>query len=263
MENRKVRAALGGITLLIASVLAGFLVAGCRSSNQTGYADIPELPATPVGVEPASTPPSSPLDAAGSGSTASTPVEVSSQSPLADPPAHFSATNLTTNGNSRANVIIRVGEILKISFTDMVVLIPPIEDRVREDGTITLLYNKVFKVAGKTVGDFQKEIRDTYVPDYFVQMTPNVISLVRQERYFVDGEVKIPSEKPYVGRITVTQAITGCGGFTDFAKKTRVQLIRADGTIETIDCKKAIKNPKLDREVMPGDKIYVPRTLGF
>src|SRR6266850_2740815 len=239
MENSKGRAAsarLAGLSLL---AVAALLLAGCRTTQEPGFEDIPNLSATPYG-------------------TGATNGEAASDSSTIASPAHFSATNHASNGNYSSNEVIRVGEFLRITFTDTREAITPIEDRVRDDGTLTLLFNKTFKVAGKTIGDFQREIRETYVPDYFAQMTPTVISLVRQQRYFVDGEVKLPSEKPYVGPTTVMQAITGCGGFTDFAKKTAVKLFRANGTIEIINCKKALSNPKLDPEVFPGDRIYVP-----
>jgi len=41
-----------------------------------------------------------------------------------------------------------------------------------------------------------------------------------------------------------------------------VILTRQDGTIYKVDCNKALKDPKLDLEVLPGDKIFVDkRTL--
>jgi hypothetical protein len=51
------------------------------------------------------------------------------------------------------------------------------------------------------------------------------------------------------------------GDFTDFAGKRKVKLYRVNGKVETIDCKKALENPKLDPEVLPGDKIHVPRSI--
>jgi len=64
---------------------------------------------------------------------------------------------------------------------------------------------------------------------------------------------------PYTGKTTLLGAISAAGGFTDFAAKKRVQLTRQDGTILFEDCVKALKNPKLDLEVFPGDKITVDK----
>ncbi len=252
MEQRKVRASWGSLVALLWMALAAILIVGCRSPKEPGFAEISDLPGTPIGV-------------------GSTPQTVSNSAAIASPSpsvnsggTHFSATNHAAANGSYSNDIIRVGELLEIRFSDTPQPIPPIQDRVRDDGKITLLYTQAFSVVGKMIGEFEKEIRERYVPAYFAQMTATVIPLERQKRYYVDGEVRVPSEKLYVGRITVTQAIAGCGGFTDFAKKTAVRLIRENGTMEIINCKKAITNPRLDREVFPGDRIYIPRSLtGF
>ena len=76
-----------------------------------------------------------------------------------------------------------------------------------------------------------------------------------------DGEVKVPGRHAYSGRMTVTKAIASAGYFTDFARKTKVRLIRVNGKKETIDCVKAEREPSLDLLVYPGDSIHVPRRL--
>jgi protein involved in polysaccharide export with SLBB domain len=60
----------------------------------------------------------------------------------------------------------------------------------------------------------------------------------------------------------VLEAIITAGGFTDFANRRKVQLVRAkDGSTVTLDCNKARGNPELDLPVNPGDKIIVPRNV--
>jgi polysaccharide export outer membrane protein len=78
--------------------------------------------------------------------------------------------------------------------------------------------------------------------------------------YTVDGEVKGPDRKLYIGDTTVIRAIASAGGFTDFANRRKVKIIRASGQTEIIDCKKA-EDPKHDRRICPGDVIIVPRSL--
>ena len=68
-----------------------------------------------------------------------------------------------------------------------------------------------------------------------------------------------PGRFPWLGELTVTQAIQSAGDFTDFARKTRVLLVRADGSTTVVDCRRAIQQPELDPKVMPGDRIHVPR----
>jgi len=56
------------------------------------------------------------------------------------------------------------------------------------------------------------------------------------------------------------RAISVAGGFTDFAKRTKVQLTH-NGKTQIINVDKAIRDPRLDVPVYPGDTIYVPRRL--
>ncbi len=155
---------------------------------------------------------------------------------------------------------IQVGDSLTVTFADLPGQpVPPIDDKVRDDGTIRLIQNLTFKAAGKTRGDLEKEIHDTYVPKYYLTMSVQVQQKGNTQFYYVDGEVKDPNRQIYISRLTVLKAIASCRGFTDFARKRAVVLTRVDGHATTVDCIKAQKNSKLDLEIYPGDKVYVPR----
>ena len=155
---------------------------------------------------------------------------------------------------------IRPGDTLLISFADAVVAVTsPVEERVKEDGTIRLIENQTFTAAGKKHGELEKEIHDRYVPDYYKKMTVSVRPKTETQFYFVDGEVKLPARQVYISRTTVLKAIASAGGFTDFASKGNVTLTRVDGRVLHVNCKKAIRNPQLDLEVYPGDRIWVFR----
>ena len=81
--------------------------------------------------------------------------------------------------------------------------------------------------------------------------------------YYVSGEVRAPSRRLYDGHITLLQAITSAGDFTDFADQKRVKLTHGDGSSQIVNCTKAQNNPRLDPEVSPGDTIFVRRRLAF
>lgn len=186
----------------------------------------------------------------GTGTVAATPAGTPADPATGQPT--LPATSRSDNPET-----LQVGDSLTISFTDTPAQIPPFQERVKEDGTITLVYNKVFVAAGKSRGDLEKEIRAAYVPSFFTQMT--VIIKTEDRFFFVGGEVKGPGRQPYISKMTVTKAIQSCGDFTDFANKKKVQLVRLDGRKATINCIKALRDPRLDLEVLPGDKIHVPR----
>ena len=156
--------------------------------------------------------------------------------------------------------VIRVGDVLHIVFTDIPDQYPPMERRVREDGTITgLPMNQTIVAAGLKVGELEKKIRELYVPKYYKRMTVQV--QVRQRMFTVGGYVRAPGRYPYMGEMTVLQAIRVAGDFNEFAKKTEVRVTRADGTVIIVNCKKALKDPRYDIPIYPGDDIYVPRSL--
>ncbi len=135
---------------------------------------------------------------------------------------------------------------------------PPHTESVREDGTITLQYVGPVKVEGKTAGQLQKDIHDLYVPKYFTELNVTVTGATLY--FYVDGEVVNRGGKEYPGEMTIVKAISVAGGFTDFAKRTKVQLTRGNHT-EIINVTKAIKDPRYDVPVYPGDRINVPRRI--
>ena len=161
---------------------------------------------------------------------------------------------------SNASDMLRVGDNITVSFSDIPAPgILPVTQRIREDGRITLPFNVILVAAGKTVGQLQEEIRNAYVPSTYRQMTPSVKT---EERvFFVDGEVKLPGRLPYLGEMTVLRAITSAQGFTDFAKRKKVELRRASGQKLIINWYKAIADPNLDPAVFPNDQIIVHRRI--
>jgi polysaccharide export outer membrane protein len=152
---------------------------------------------------------------------------------------------------------LRVGDLVTVKFSG--ILNPPRdhEERIKEDGYISLPYVGPIKAAGLTTGQLQTNIRTNYVPALYRDLTVTVTS---ENRFFyVGGEVRFPSRQVYATRITVLGAINSAGGFTDFANKTNVKLTRINGEIKIVNCKRALKKPELDLEVYPGDRIEVPR----
>jgi len=174
------------------------------------------------------------------------------RSPAGQAPASISEGSFDT---------FRAGESLTITFTDLPTPIPEWNDKIKEDGTITLMHNQTFVATNRTRGDLEKEIRARYVPDWYKSMTVTVTPPQSSRFYYVGGEVKSPGRQVYIGPITVTKAIQTAGDFTDFAKKTRIELTRVDGHVQIINWKKAQKEPRLDPEVFPGDKIVVRRRV--
>ncbi|MBI2924414.1 MAG: SLBB domain-containing protein [Verrucomicrobia bacterium] len=153
---------------------------------------------------------------------------------------------------------IRSGDRITVIFTDVPVPNPPSPYVVTlpEDGVVTLHLNLQFKAAGKRPADLEKEIYNAYVPKYYQRLT---VSVRADERYFfVDGQVKSPGPKPYIGEMNILKAITAAAGFTDFANRKKVHVIRK-GKKLTVNCIKAQSDPKENITIFPGDQIFVPQ----
>jgi protein involved in polysaccharide export with SLBB domain len=178
------------------------------------------------------------------------------KTPVVSPTGGGSDNPTTIRGSSD---VLRPGDILIITFSGASDPPPRHEDRVREDGFVTLPFVGPLKADGRTRADLQESIRSMYVPKYYKQLTVNVNSDSRT--FTVSGEVKLPNRIMYLGRTTVLKAIAAAGDFTDFANPKKVEVIRANGKKDSVNCIKARTNPKLDLEIFPDDHIYVPRRL--
>jgi len=163
-----------------------------------------------------------------------------------------------TTNSSHVNVAkFHVGETVSVMFSGIPDTIPPHEEPIKEDGTITLPLIGPVQAVGKTAGELQAQIHDLYVPKYYVRLTVTIKpgDLV----YYVKGEVKTPGRQIYVGEITVTRAITSAGDMTDFASHSNVWLIRANGQRIKVNVDDVLENPSQDPQVYPGDQIVVER----
>ena len=152
--------------------------------------------------------------------------------------------------------ILRPGDKLMVEFQDVPGIQPSVQT-IREDGSITLHLNVSVIVAGMTKRQAEEEIRKAYVPRFYTRLT----AVVKPEDrfYFVGGEVRGPSRQVFQGELTVLKAIQSAGDFTDFAKKKAVKVTRLNGKTITVNCLKAIQDPKFDIPIFPGDRIHVPR----
>lgn len=155
--------------------------------------------------------------------------------------------------------VFRVGDVLTVSVTGVQSEEIPVHDeRIKDDGTVNLYLVGAVKAAGRTPGELQRELQKRYEVYY---KNPVVTVQSFNRFYYVGGEVKRPGAQPYLGETTVTKAIQAAGDFTDFAKKSSVKVIRADGTSLKVNFNKAINEPSLDPPIYPGDTVHVPRRI--
>jgi polysaccharide biosynthesis/export protein len=87
-----------------------------------------------------------------------------------------------------------------------------------------------------------------------------------QNAVYVMGEVMKPGIYPQPERLTLLKVITLAGGFTKYAAKNRVELIRRDGekkTLLKVNLKDVINDPEKHEDISlePGDVVIVPESL--
>jgi len=130
--------------------------------------------------------------------------------------------------------------------------------QIDEQGLVTLPYIGQITAAGTTIAGLSQKIRETYVAKKIY--TSVDVSVAVTERYvYVGGEVARPGRIIWTPDLTVTKAVQAAGGFTLYAKETRINLVR-DRAAYDIDATLAQKSPMEDPRLMPGDSIQVPKS---
>ncbi len=156
-----------------------------------------------------------------------------------------------------ASAQLRPGDSLTISLQgvpDPSVNAVQIDDR----GTITLPYIGTVSTADCTPGGLTERIRAAYLAKQIYRTVD--VSVTVTERYvYVGGEVTRPGRVVWTPDLSVSKAIQAAGGFTLYAKETKVSLTRGQKAYD-VNITLAQKNPAQDIHLMPGDSVQVPRS---
>jgi len=135
---------------------------------------------------------------------------------------------------------------------------------VRPDGKITLPLIGDIQAGGLTPRKLQDNIATglrSYVSSPEVTV---IVQEVKSLKFNIVGEIAKPGSYPLSQAATVLDAIAVGGGLRDFAKSSRIYVLRnnADGSHEKLpfDYKQVIKGKKLAEniELRAGDTIVVP-----
>jgi polysaccharide export outer membrane protein len=135
---------------------------------------------------------------------------------------------------------------------------------VRPDGKISLPLVGDLRANGRTPMQLRDDIKQqlrTYLSDPEVTV---IVQETRSRKFNILGEVERPGSYALSKSMTVLDAIAVAGGFRDFAKTTKMFLLRVnpDGSQIRIpfNYKEAIRGTKLDRniELQPRDTVVVP-----
>jgi polysaccharide export outer membrane protein len=135
---------------------------------------------------------------------------------------------------------------------------------VRPDGFISMPMVGEIQAEGKTPAELSEEIKTRLAPYIQQPRVTVMVHEVNSARIFVTGEVAHPGAFPMKGRISVVQAIALAGGFSDFANKDGILVIRqgqgqegAEIPVRYSDMV-ADNNNRRDLFLKPGDTVVVP-----
>ena len=129
--------------------------------------------------------------------------------------------------------------------------------QVRPDGMITVPLAGELKAAGLTPEELAQATRDglaRYVDD------PNVVVRVAMgsRRFFVVGNVRAPGMYELRPEQTFLQALAVAGGFTEFAARGRVRIVRVGAPPVEPDYDAIVQGAAQDVSLEPNDTIVVP-----
>jgi polysaccharide export outer membrane protein len=133
---------------------------------------------------------------------------------------------------------------------------------VRPDGIISLPLIGELSASGKTCLELESEIGKK-LSEYVSNPVVNVIvKEVNSLKFSVLGEVKTPGVYKIKNRMSVIDAVAQAGGFTEYASRDKVTVIRNNAAGEQkrfrVDIDKLIKSPDSKMfYVLPSDTIYV------
>ncbi len=173
---------------------------------------------------------------------------------------------LDRQNQDKLNYKIQPGDLLEITVykeTDM-----NRTARISGDGTITFPLAGVIKLSNLSVPEAESLLAQK-LSDYLVR--PQVTVLIKEyanKQIYVLGEVKKPGsiEIPAERRLTVLEAITLAGGFTDLAAQDRTKILRGAGagsqTIQ-VEISRITKqgDKSADIYLEPNDTVYVPQSF--
>jgi len=134
---------------------------------------------------------------------------------------------------------------------------------VRPDGKISLALLNDVQATGRTPMQLATDITEKLKNFISEPQVTIIVSKINSQRIFVVGEVPRTGSYTLLPNMTAVDAISSAGGFTPFAKRTKVYIIRRDnGKMTTIpfNYKDVVKNRRSEQDVVlkAGDRIVVP-----
>jgi len=132
--------------------------------------------------------------------------------------------------------------------------------KVDESGNISMPHIGNIRAEGLNSVTLKEKIEVMYKMGQ-IYNNPNVTVTSQQARFVaVSGEVRAPQRLYHAKDLTALGAIATTGGFTDYADRRNVKLLR-DGQVIVFDAVEMLEDPTRDIPLLPDDKIQVDRSI--
>lgn len=134
---------------------------------------------------------------------------------------------------------------------------------VRPDGKISLALLNDVQATGRTPMQLGVDITEKLKNFISEPQVTVIVTKINSQRIFVVGEVPRTGAYTLLPNMTAVDAISSAGGFTPFAKRTKIYILRREsGKLTTIpfNYKEVVRNRRAEQDVVlkPGDRIVVP-----
>jgi polysaccharide biosynthesis/export protein len=134
---------------------------------------------------------------------------------------------------------------------------------VRTDGNISLPLINDIKVSGLTPTQIQEMIAARLMKFMTNPQVTVTVTDIRSKKAFITGEVLRPGSYSLNAQTSVLQLIAQAGGFTPFAKRDSIVVLRSENgklTKMKFQYKEVVKGNKTEQNValQPGDTVVVP-----
>ena len=134
---------------------------------------------------------------------------------------------------------------------------------VRPDGKITVPMVGEVAAEGRTARELQDEIAERLRPFVPAPAVTVIVREVKAGRFFVLGEVTHPGAYPIAHGLTVLEAMALAGGPTEFARTSRMLLMRPQGAGRSpsrirVSLGDIVSGRLPPVQLLAGDTLYVP-----
>lgn len=134
---------------------------------------------------------------------------------------------------------------------------------VRPDGKITLPLLNDVQAAGLTAMQLATSLHDSFAKFLTNPQVTVTVTEINSRRVYITGEVIRAGALPLLPGMTVLQALSSSGGFTQFAKTKNIYVLRTEDGKQVkhpFNYKEVVKGNLQDQNILlqPGDVIVVP-----